>query len=140
MQSQPRNRDLAKTVCAHRRAEPVAAIVAADLDELRDRVAKALAGLDEAGVRLRRPLAGKVAILFPGQGSQRPGMLADLFVAFPQLHGWLEQGAPDFKGKKFQSQLRTLKSSPDPNHDEIVKLEKAQNRWLYFTFIYPVKP
>ncbi len=35
----------------------------------------------------------KVAFVFPGQGSQRPGMLADVFVAFRGLHGHLRQGA-----------------------------------------------
>lgn len=47
----------------------------------------AASGLEESG-----SAAGKVAFLFPGQGSQRPGMLADLFVAFPELRPYLELG------------------------------------------------
>src|SRR5262249_1530675 len=35
---------------------------------------------------------GALAMLFPGQGSQRPGMLADLFVAFPSLQDILARG------------------------------------------------
>ncbi|MFF4901261.1 SDR family oxidoreductase [Streptomyces sp. NPDC001068] len=97
-----RLRDLA--LAAARRAdathEPVrAAVVARDPDELTGLLRRLLAGEQDpaAGLHLAGPRAdadadGKVALLFPGQGSQRPGMLADLLVAFPELQHYLRLG------------------------------------------------
>ncbi|MGW1916658.1 SDR family oxidoreductase [Streptomyces sp. NPDC002076] len=39
-----------------------------------------------------RWVAGEVAFLFPGQGSQRPGMLAELLVHLPELRYYLDLG------------------------------------------------
>lgn len=83
--------DLARRVSTGSRTEAVqVAIVATSLDDLRAKLGKARTFTpDPRGVLTPRDATaggpGKVAFLFPGQGSQRPGMLADLFVAFPRL-------------------------------------------------------
>jgi acyl transferase domain-containing protein/NAD(P)H-dependent flavin oxidoreductase YrpB (nitropropane dioxygenase family)/NAD(P)-dependent dehydrogenase (short-subunit alcohol dehydrogenase family) len=85
-----RLRDLAWTLAAGTDPGlPVqVAVVAHDLDGLAAALGPARDFTADArlGVQVRTGTGpGRVAFLFPGQGSQRPGMLADLFVAFPQL-------------------------------------------------------
>ncbi|MCS0600691.1 SDR family oxidoreductase [Streptomyces sp. LP11] len=85
-----RLRDLA--LAAARRSDtsdsPVrVALVARDTAELAGQLRRVLAGDHDpaAGIHLADPADGKVAFLFPGQGSQRTGMLADLLVTLPEL-------------------------------------------------------
>ncbi|MFE6082841.1 SDR family NAD(P)-dependent oxidoreductase [Streptomyces virginiae] len=72
------------------------AVVAADLDQLAVRLEQARAFTAGAGVHVREEGAdpGEVAFLFPGQGSQRPRMLADLFLSFPSLRQLLDEAPP----------------------------------------------
>ncbi|MEU6507455.1 SDR family NAD(P)-dependent oxidoreductase [Streptomyces sp. NPDC046942] len=92
-----RLRDLA--LAAARRAdtahEPVrAAVVARDIEELTAQLRRILAGEHDpaAGIHEADPVDGQVAFLFPGQGSQRTGMLADLLVTLPALRHYLYLG------------------------------------------------
>ncbi|RSM44408.1 type I polyketide synthase [Amycolatopsis balhimycina DSM 5908] len=88
-----RLRDLA--LSASRRAEAAGgrirlAVVASTVDELAGLLRRALAGEDAPGLyRAGDDEPGAVAVLFPGQGSQRPGMFAELFVTFPELQRYL---------------------------------------------------
>ncbi|WP_198679281.1 type I polyketide synthase [Thermomonospora amylolytica] len=88
-----RLRDLARTV-AERTGDPVqVALVATGPRDLADKIGHARRFESAPGVF---PAAGtgrgQVAFLFPGQGGRRPGMLADLFVAFPRLQRLLRRG------------------------------------------------
>ncbi|MER7165746.1 SDR family NAD(P)-dependent oxidoreductase [Micromonospora sp. NPDC000207] len=81
---------------AHRPGPVRVAVVARDHTELETLLHRALAGDHDPGRGLVQPAdgaqsgPGTVAFLFPGQGSQRPGALAELFVAFPELRHYLE--------------------------------------------------
>nr|WP_254896628.1 type I polyketide synthase [Amycolatopsis sp. Hca4] len=86
-----RLRDLARAAAERSHGRPARlAVVASTVDELTGLLRQALDGQDAPGVfRADDAVAGEVAVLFPGQGSQRPGMFAELFVAFPELQRYL---------------------------------------------------
>ncbi|WP_117671960.1 type I polyketide synthase, partial [Micromonospora sp. MW-13] len=81
---------------ANRSGPTRVAVVARSLPELETLLRRALAGEHDPARGLVQPTEtdpvgpGQVAFLFPGQGSQRPGALAELFVAFPELRHYLE--------------------------------------------------
>jgi acyl transferase domain-containing protein/NAD(P)H-dependent flavin oxidoreductase YrpB (nitropropane dioxygenase family)/NAD(P)-dependent dehydrogenase (short-subunit alcohol dehydrogenase family) len=87
-----RLRDLAAGAAARQAGQPVwISFVASSLEEVATRAraaigaAKSLPGVCVRDADAEKAAGGSLALVFPGQGSQRPGMLDDLLVAFPQL-------------------------------------------------------
>ena len=100
-----RLRDLAATVSGEGSGPVQVAIVATDLADLADKLVVARSGTGRRdGVFLRDDVptevqrrtdpAASLAFVYPGQGSQRTGMLADLFITFPRLRGLLDLASP----------------------------------------------
>ncbi|MFH8341767.1 SDR family NAD(P)-dependent oxidoreductase [Streptomyces sp. AM6-12] len=106
-----RLRDLARAA-AHRAdtsREPVhVAFVARDVAQLTERLRAVLDGQGDAEVHRADPAGGKVAFLFPGQGSQRTGMLAELLVLLPELRDHLhpDQAAVVYPPAAFDDTVR----------------------------------
>ncbi|WP_238175933.1 type I polyketide synthase [Kribbella albertanoniae] len=85
-------------LAAARTAGTQIALLAGDTGELITLLRRAISGehAPDAGIWRGESseTPGDVALLFPGQGSQRHGMFADLFVAFPELQRYLRMGDP----------------------------------------------
>ncbi|MDT0459334.1 beta-ketoacyl synthase N-terminal-like domain-containing protein, partial [Streptomyces sp. DSM 41527] len=78
-------------------------VVADDLDDLAVKLAAArrFDAVEDVYPRRRDADPGLVSFLFPGQGSQRPGMMGELFLAFPALRGLLEDADPQWAAAMF---------------------------------------
>ncbi|MDN5285186.1 MAG: erythronolide synthase [Mucilaginibacter sp.] len=66
-------------------------IVADHADDLMMKVELALSGIESKDTYIVKKQEGKVAFMFPGQGSQRINMARDLFVVFPAMRNLLKQ-------------------------------------------------
>lgn len=115
--TEPALRDLAYTAWQQAKGQAALkdqalqlAIVASSVSDLKQKMEWAREALakpeavrlsDPRGIYFsKQPLAreGKIACLFPGQGSQYPGMLQDLLLHFPEIRGVVEQASRVLKG------------------------------------------
>ncbi len=105
--------------CAHKEKQRISgldgkrlslAIIPSSLQDLREKMRSSIAFLEGSGKDLtdprgiyftERPLAyeGKVAFLFPGQGSQYVNMLSDLAIQYPEIRDCFERSDGILKGR-----------------------------------------
>ena len=129
--AKPKLRDLAYT--AWKQSEGIGlqlAIVASSVDDLKEKLGLARTSLsrpettsihDPRGIYFsQQPLAakGKLAFLFPGQGSQYPQMLRDLLLHFPETREPFQQAALALTEKLDQSLINYVFPPPAFSREE----------------------
>ncbi len=138
--ARPALRDLAYSLAGSGVAALTVAIVATSLDDLRPKLQTALDTLSTSATALRDPRGiyfdeqqlareGKVAFLFPGQGSQYVDMLRDLAVLFPEVHAAMEQANASLR-ERFPESLSSY-VYPQPAFDK--EAQEAQQAALTAT-------
>lgn len=93
-------RDIAYTLSCDTESVQIA-IIAESIGDLKKKLVKAKTFISD-GISIftiEKPLSynNKIAFLFSGQGAQRTGMLADIFMAFPHLQKYLSMGEKWFR-------------------------------------------
>ncbi|MGD9644555.1 MAG: SDR family NAD(P)-dependent oxidoreductase [Pirellulales bacterium] len=89
---------------------PIVALVASSLDDLQTKLSNIESALQGEATTHRDPrgcyfaehpaeLGGDIALVFPGQGSQYPNMLADLAIAFTAVREELDRAEASMSGK-----------------------------------------
>lgn len=78
-------KDIAYSLAIHSEKQVQLSIVADTAEHLMMNIELALSGIESKNTFTINKKEGKVAFLFPGQGSQRINMARDLFVAFPEM-------------------------------------------------------
>ena len=139
----PTPANLAAATGAAARVSPSAqtrlAIVASSPEDLRAKLAKAKTALeakqplnDPQGIYLASgPPRGKVAFLFPGQGSQKTHMLRELALHFPEFRASLQQAEASLAGR-FPKKLSAYIYPPPAFSPE---QEKQQNLEITDTLV-----
>lgn len=111
--------DLAYTLSTHANHTHRLAVIAKDIPDLQNKLKLAQEKLKDpkrthlqtrTGIYYKEPNSriepGKIAFLFPGEGSQYPNMLADLCLYFPKVREWF-----DFLDETFAQTRKQLPSS-----------------------------
>jgi acyl transferase domain-containing protein/NAD(P)H-dependent flavin oxidoreductase YrpB (nitropropane dioxygenase family)/NAD(P)-dependent dehydrogenase (short-subunit alcohol dehydrogenase family) len=84
-------RDLAYSLAVYSQEPITLSIVASGREDLMMKLDLAMAGATSKDIYVTAPVEGKLAFLFPGQGSQRINMARELFVAFPVMRELLKK-------------------------------------------------